>query len=1767
MDPIHCRTSSFSSSSSGKTSESKHVVSSEEFFIENFDKAIDCWELPKISKEKIYKTKKLDFLKNDYIIKTEERDITLSNPFETIHLFSEHSLKKLKEKNFNYVHIGLIQVGIKPLTKEGLDTSILDVLRDGRFISFDDSLLSSIESSLCKGPISFDCYPNITISLKDKNILKSMILQIKTHNYNMIEGSIPVALIFKISYKAMITAFSTQHKFQSKRDETLLLQTDLSRANTVIPKPIQWKDVHLLEEWILEGAAPPAIPKQLEPNTELQNVTQYSDGKVKLSFRRSASTRFTDKESCSSIPSLERKFTKISSVINLPFQSQPRFSTSDIPSTSIRSVDYATSVPHPIYTSSQHEQRQEEKEPSPPTSPTFSAVTENVINVIEKEFKLDKAFLHKDFYSDLNKEKRRWFFKHFLNQRKEIQQTYYEFVNLHQVHILFFDWFEIYSSNNNISYPFKESNPITIRKKTTEWKFSESNRTVDSEHPPLRSITVDHGEPPIEIRASPYKIPKPNDTDSNLSSIIQQNNFCNTNLNTIEKQLTRIENQFQQSTISVSPSQKPIPSKSDSDKKLKEPIFKPFQVSKTSQKLVHESKSDFAKAIREQLDRIEAASSSSSKIQIAPDTPQSSKIGVLEQDQVSIASSDLEAFTEEPVSKANKIHWELAIPTSKSPPDLTIDNRPSALNQARYNASSVYESNIDGMSEYNILGVLQQMTMAANAYKTQSGTSDKAIAEILIAGFTGQLKGWWDHLLTKLQQLDILNAIQTDENGAPILDEFNNPIQDAVATLILTISLHFIGDPSHLRDKNAELLHNLRCRKLSDFQEYKTTFFTRLFLRDDANHVTWKEKFLAGLPTLLGEKVRNSIKALYDNRIPYDELTYGKLVSFVNKEGLKICQDLKLQKRLKQELRRSKQELGSFCKQFNYDPFKASTSKDCNGKCSSKSYKKHYKSKSHRKPFHDLRKLPYKKPSRPYKKHSFSKKKEFKAKLKTPFNFKDATCFKCGMKGHTAKFCKMNKRLQELDLNEDILSKIAPLLIESSDSESSMSGDSDPLQVDELFDSDTSASSSNDSDSDSYLKKINVLTKDQEIFLELVKHISDPNLQNDYLDKLLKTMDSDKAGTSAEISKVPIIKKNSYDLTQILDKKKTKKMVPNIQDLQKEIKEIKCEIRDLKEKQKSDSETIQLLLQKQLQDNSDNESNPDNGDEIKVENIESVPNDFLFVLKQITTRKYLIKVTLIFSDDFAMDAIALFDTGADLNCIREEIVPKRFHEKTKERLSAANNSKLNIMPPKKKDTGKAVLKVTSAQEPSKEPQSTPSKEKLLSSAMPIKSWIEMVEEHGAQYKSISSDDQVKQWMSSITKSPELMLALQNLSQSQISPQKEIEISKPSSQNVVVSAESSSSQIVLSQPTPSKKTSDCAPQLQPSPRNQQQQTSMPSPSHRAQHRASQPAASSSIPSPCVQRESAPAAARSIAHPNQQQRESASAQHISPTRAAQQICNADPQREPALARSTAVRRSSSATQHEPALARNTATQRSARKASLSSAQCKPTTQQHNTTSLRPVFQPGKSKSVSAIIVTMPKRKASTSKSSKKTPVAKKSKIAAPTTVPWNTISDSRQAVRQRSKHGKGMSVLPLAESNLGGCLAFATQQDKERYKDISMRKILPAKYIHYSTLEKLNVKDNFDSLIDKIGLPINLCVLDPDNNDLHPACKKEFLDMSVFERTGVVEFKEGRFQFTKPGPTQLPKKLYARSGATSDDEFDDDTAAPPTIPSTSAPPLSI
>jgi hypothetical protein len=165
-------------------------------------------------------------------------------------------------------------------------------------------------------------------------------------------------------------------------------------------------------------------------------------------------------------------------------------------------------------------------------------------------------------------------------------------------------------------------------------------------------------------------------------------------------------------------------------------------------------------------------------------------------------------------------------------------------------------------------------------------------------------------------------------------------------------------------------------------------------------------------------------------------------------------------------------------------------------------------------------------------------------------------------------------------------------------------------------------------------------------------------------------------------SLLPSTSTNTYDLTKILNKKKSKTTV-TIPELHSEIKTLKSELQTLKQAQQKDSAILQHLLSK-IKSQSDTESEPDDQTieshalPHTLTNIEHIPDDFLNVLTQISSKKYLIKITLIFSDDFKLDTIALFDTCADLNCIKEGVVLKRFLQNTSEKLSAANNSKLHI---------------------------------------------------------------------------------------------------------------------------------------------------------------------------------------------------------------------------------------------------------------------------------------------------------------------------------------------------------------------------------------------------------------------------------------------------------------------------------------------------------
>ena len=53
--------------------------------------------------------------------------------------------------------------------------------------------------------------------------------------------------------------------------------------------------------------------------------------------------------------------------------------------------------------------------------------------------------------------------------------------------------------------------------------------------------------------------------------------------------------------------------------------------------------------------------------------------------------------------------------------------------------------------------------------------------------------------------------------------------------------------------------------------------------------------------------------------IPYDRLTYGKLIGICTQEGLNLCNELKLAQQIKITQMSEKSQLGDFCTQFGIE--------------------------------------------------------------------------------------------------------------------------------------------------------------------------------------------------------------------------------------------------------------------------------------------------------------------------------------------------------------------------------------------------------------------------------------------------------------------------------------------------------------------------------------------------------------------------------------------------------------------------------------------------------------------------------------------------------------------------------------------------------------------------------------------------------------------------------------------------------------------------------
>ncbi|GAV87438.1 MP domain-containing protein, partial [Cephalotus follicularis] len=206
---------------------------------------------------------------------------------QNIQLLDEKTIKELA-KNFKYIHFALVQVTIKPLTRQYLSTFVLSCLRDARHLNFDDSLIRAIETSLCNGPVYFDRYQDLTISLTDKNILETLKINIKLHGYNMLPRSEIIAIIHHVHYKAT-NSICLKSLVNLTKGETTMIKCVTNDSNILNPQKIKWSDINIPEDRSLQSDTISHNQENIE-NTSLHSITQNDKGLVKTRFDKTIKT-------------------------------------------------------------------------------------------------------------------------------------------------------------------------------------------------------------------------------------------------------------------------------------------------------------------------------------------------------------------------------------------------------------------------------------------------------------------------------------------------------------------------------------------------------------------------------------------------------------------------------------------------------------------------------------------------------------------------------------------------------------------------------------------------------------------------------------------------------------------------------------------------------------------------------------------------------------------------------------------------------------------------------------------------------------------------------------------------------------------------------------------------------------------------------------------------------------------------------------------------------------------------------------------------------------------------------------------------------------------------------------------------------------------------------------------------------------------------------------------------------------------------------------
>ena len=105
---------STTSSSLEPDNQNQDVVNNSELIIREAENMLANWSLPEVSIKEVYRHSTFDLVTRE-ICRTVESTHPMSTGQENLYLLDKHLLNRHRKDKFNYLHVELIQVAVKPL--------------------------------------------------------------------------------------------------------------------------------------------------------------------------------------------------------------------------------------------------------------------------------------------------------------------------------------------------------------------------------------------------------------------------------------------------------------------------------------------------------------------------------------------------------------------------------------------------------------------------------------------------------------------------------------------------------------------------------------------------------------------------------------------------------------------------------------------------------------------------------------------------------------------------------------------------------------------------------------------------------------------------------------------------------------------------------------------------------------------------------------------------------------------------------------------------------------------------------------------------------------------------------------------------------------------------------------------------------------------------------------------------------------------------------------------------------------------------------------------------------------------------------------------------------------------------------------------------------------------------------------------------------------------------------------------------------------------